>query len=230
MIVGVTDNRVNEAKYALYEEWLREGRPAAGIIRLTPGDANARELSRCDGLVLTGGGDVDPVLYGADGAHQTLYEISNERDRFEAALVKESLLAGRPVLGICRGMQLVNVVLGGTLITDLVEAGHPPHGTVNGVKCRHEVLLDPACAMGRLLGVERGWVASSHHQAVDRIGEGLTISARSGDGVVEALELPRPRGGFDILLVQWHPERMGGEDPALSAGLRTLFFDSLTTT
>lgn len=230
MIIGVTDNRVNEAKYLLYEEWLRDGRPGVEVIRLTPGEGNGRELSRCDGLVLSGGGDVDPALYGGNRRHHTLYEISNDRDRFEAALVRESLLAGRPILGICRGMQLVNVVLGGTLITDLEEAGHPPHGTVNGVKCRHDVLIEPSSALGGALGVDRGWVASSHHQAVERIGRGLVIAARSPDGVVEALETPRPEGTFSVLLVQWHPERMDGEASPLSGGIRNLFFESFTKT
>jgi putative glutamine amidotransferase len=230
VIVGVTDNRVNEAKYLLYEEWLREGRPEAEIVRLTPGDGNRGELARCDGLVLTGGGDVDPALYGGDAGNRTLYEISADRDRFEAGLVEASLGAGRPILGICRGMQLVNVVFGGTLIIDLEEAGHPPHGTVNGVKCRHDVILEPASALGAALGAGRGPVSSSHHQAVGKIGKDLAIAARSVDGVVEALETARPGGGFSVLLVQWHPERMDAGGSPLSGGIRNLFFQSITTT
>ncbi len=227
MNIGVTDNRVNEEKYLLYEEWLRAERSDAEIIRLTPHDGNGSSLGRCDALVLTGGGDVDPRMYGGSGNRQTLHEISVDRDRFEAEIVKRSLDAGIPILGICRGMHLVNVVLGGTLITDLEEAGHPPHRTVNGVKCRHEVRLEPGSALARHLAVDRGWVTSSHHQAVDRIGAGMTLTARSEDGVVEALELAGPNGSLRAILVQWHPERMSGT--ALSGGLRNLFFNSLTT-
>ncbi len=226
MIVGLSDNRVNEEKYLLYEEWLRAERADLKTIRLTPGDGNAGSLGRCDALVLTGGGDVDPRMYGGTGSHSTLYEISEERDRFEADLVKSSLDLGIPLLGICRGMQLANVALGGTLITDLEEAGHPAHRTVNGVKCRHEVRLEAGSALAARLGVERAWVTSSHHQAVDRIGSGLKPAARSDDGVVEALELTGPDGGLRAILVQWHPERM--DAAPLSAGLRKIFFNSLT--
>lgn len=228
--LGVTDNRVNEEKYRLYEEWLLGWGPGVQVVRLTPGDGNAGEIGRCRGLVLTGGGDVDPALYGGDPRHGTLYEISRDRDRFESGLLERALGLGLPVLGICRGMQLANVALGGTLIVDLEEAGHPPHSTVGGVKCRHEVLLEPGSALGRQVGAARGWVASSHHQAVRGIGRGLAVAARSEDGVVEALESTRPDGLPAILLVQWHPERMDGGDAPLSTGVRELFFKSLTST
>ncbi len=228
MIIGLSDNRVNEEKYRLYEEWLRADGAEVGIVRLTPGDGNSASIKRCDALVLTGGGDIDPRTYGGIGDHPTLYEISEERDRFETDLVIRSLDAGLPLLGICRGMQMVNVALGGTLITDLEEAGHPPHRTVNGVKCRHEVRLDAGSTLARLLGADRGWVTSSHHQAVDRLGAGLKAAAHSADGVVEALELPGPGGTVSAILVQWHPERM--EAGPLSEGLRKVFFNSLTST
>lgn len=227
MIIGVTDDRVNEEKYHLYDEWLRAGDNDVEIVRLTPQDGNAPAVERCDALVLTGGGDLDPRMYGKVAGHSSLYEISPERDAFEAALVRGALGAGRPILGICRGLQLVNVVLGGTLITDLEEAGHPSHRTVNGVKCRHDVRLERGSAFGRHIGVDAGRVASSHHQAAERIGEGLAIVARSDDGVVEALELAGTDGALRAILVQWHPERMNGTP--LSEGLRNYYFNSLTS-
>ncbi len=227
MIIGVTDDRVNEEKYLLYDAWLRAGDPDAEILRLTPREGNGRALLECDALVLTGGGDLDPRMYGESPAHGTLYGISPERDAFEAALVKAAFESGVPVLGICRGLQLVNVVLGGTLITDLEEAGHPPHRTVDGVKCTHLVRLERGSRLAARVGVESGRVASSHHQAAGRIGAGLTVAARSEDGVVEALELTDPDGRTRALLVQWHPERMSGTP--LSEGLRDHYFNSLTS-
>lgn len=232
MIVAVTDNRANEEKYRLYEEWLIGGERGVKIRRLTPdgkgGGAGRNPLEGCGALVLTGGGDVDPALYGGDPRHPSLYEVSAERDRHEAELLRRALDGGIPVLGICRGMQLANVILGGTLIVDLEEAGYPAHRTVGGVKCRHDVRLEPASALARSLRVEGGPVASSHHQAVGTTAPGLAVAARSGDGVIEALELPGSGGAPRALLVQWHPERMEGS--ALSDGLRTMFFASLTTT
>ena len=225
MIIGVTDDRANEEKYLLYDAWLRADHPDMEIVRLTPQDGNGSDLGRCDALVLTGGGDLDPRLYGKAAGHTTVYDVSPERDAFEAGLAKGALDAGRPILGICRGLHLVNVVLGGTLITDLEEAGHPSHRTVNGVKCRHDVRLEGGSALARHLGVEAGRVSSSHHQAADRVGAGLTIAARSDDGVVEALELGGPDGSLRAVLVQWHPERMSGTP--LSEGLRRWYIHSL---
>ena len=227
MIVGLSDNRVNEEKYLLYEEWLRAERADLEIIRLTPGDGNGASLGRCDALVLTGGGDVDPRMYGGTGRPlDALRNFGRDGTGSKRTSSGDHSTSGIPLLGICRGMQLANVAMGGTLITDLEEAGHPPHRTVNGVKCRHEVRLEADSALAERLGVERGWVTSSHHQAVDRIGAGLKPAARSDDGVVEALELPGPDGGLRAILVQWHPERM--DAAPLSAGLRKIFFNSLT--
>jgi len=153
--------------------------------------------------------------FGADGDPTGTYGPGTE-----AAVRRFQERRGLRVDGVC----------GPQTWDSLVEAGHPPHGTVNGVKCRHEVIVEPASALGSALGTRRGIVSSSHHQAVDRVGEGLAVAARSEDGVVEALETPRPGGGFDVLLVQWHPERMDGGESPLSGGIRNLFFQSITTT
>ena len=152
-----------------------------------------------DGLILCGGGDLDPALYGQEDRGSQ--PPDRARDRAELALVRAFLTSGRPILGICRGVQVLNVALGGTLIQDLGPLD-PFHVWEEGDKV-HPVAARPGSLLSALYGPLFP-VNSAHHQAVDRPGEGLVITARSEGGVAEALELP----GRPVLGVQFHPERM----------------------
>jgi putative glutamine amidotransferase len=173
---------------------------------LLPVDARAPEglLDRVDGLMVIGGADLDPELYGQERSEHT--ETSyRERDEFELALTREALRRGLPFLGICRGMQLLNVALGGTLNQHLVgDDGVPSHrriiGTFEGTE--HEIDLEPGSLAERALGEPVHVARCHHHQAIDRVGEGLIVSGRARDGVVEAIE---QADGW-TLGVQWHPE------------------------
>lgn len=225
--IGITDNHENDAKYGLYVDWIMEGDAGVSCLRLTHRDGNAGLLDRCDALVLSGGGDVDPGLYGGQAGHPTLSGVQPERDAFESGLASRAFGLGMPLLGICRGMQLVNVLLGGTLIVDLEEAGYPSHRSAPGGRNAHEVRLRKESALGKYAAP--GPVASSHHQAVGRIGGTLAVAGVSADGVVEALEKANEDGTIAALLVQWHPERMRGMDPALSDGVREFFFTMIRT-
>jgi putative glutamine amidotransferase len=176
-------------------------------------DVEAAEVvERINGLVITGGADVDPSAYG--GTSSGVVEPTEpERDRWELALIAAAVDQGVPLLGICRGMQLLNVYAGGTLIADLPRDqgdGHPRFDGHRGDRA-HPVTFDQGTTAARIYG-PRLEVNSLHHQAVDRLGMGLVVSGRSPDGVVEAIELP----GQAVLGVQWHPEALGGPDPALS--------------
>jgi putative glutamine amidotransferase len=166
----------------------------------------AEVLELLDGLVLAGGADIDPASYGAQAHPETLDTVP-ERDRFEIALVRAAIERELPVLGICRGMQLINVAYGGTLLQHLPERfGHHEHlrvpGTFDGAD--HDVeLLEGSLAAGAA-GETRHATKSHHHQGVDRLGEGLRISGSSSmDGLPEAIEMPDRRF---VLGVQWHPE------------------------
>ena len=161
-------------------------------------DAHAA-MDRMDALVLTGGTDVDPARYGAAVPCATTPPLDPARDAVELALLDAALQRGRPVLAICRGLQLLNVSRGGTLHAHL--ANHP-----GGV--RHDVAIEPGSALAALYGATTS-VNSLHHQSVDRIGRDLVITARAPDGVVEGVELP----GVALLGVQWHPEQMDGPQP-----------------
>jgi putative glutamine amidotransferase len=176
-------------------------RNAGGIPVLLPaGDTQA--LSAVDALVLTGGADVEPQRYGQEPQDKTV--TRPERDAFEFALVKAALDRGLPVLGVCRGMQVLNVALGGSLVQHLPDrVGHSEHQPSPGVYGPSRVTLAAGSRVAGILGVETK-CQCYHHQAVDRPGAGLRAVGWAADGTVEAVELP----GEDFVIgVQWHPEQ-----------------------
>jgi putative glutamine amidotransferase len=181
---------------------------AAGAIPvlLPPSDAEPQAVvSRLDGLVLIGGSDVDPALYGAQ-PHPSTQEPRRLRDRWEVGLARAALDADLPLLAICRGHQLLNVALGGSLHQHLEEVvNHTGHMAAAGGMSRNHVELVPGSRLASLLG-RRASALCHHHQAVDGVGEGLVVAARAPDGTIEAMEVPDKTF---VLAVQWHPE----EDP-----------------
>ncbi|HEX3909719.1 MAG TPA: gamma-glutamyl-gamma-aminobutyrate hydrolase family protein [Solirubrobacteraceae bacterium] len=184
---------------------------AGAMALLLPPDprlvAEPTELLRLlDGLLLAGGADIDPNVYG-QSPHAETQETVPERDAFEIALTRGAIERDLPLLGICRGMQLINVALGGSLTQHLPEhLGHEEHRKVIGSfdGSDHDVEVVEGTLAGRVIGARRHATKSHHHQGVDRVGEGLLVSARaSADALVEAVELPDRRF---VLGVQWHPE------------------------
>ncbi|MFJ2061090.1 gamma-glutamyl-gamma-aminobutyrate hydrolase family protein [Streptomyces sp. NPDC087908] len=172
---------------------------------LPPGQtASVKEVvSRLDALIITGGPDVEPSRYGAE-RHPKTGPPYQHRDRWELALIGTALIQRKPVLGICRGMQLLNVALGGTLVQHLPDVVRTPgHSGPPGVFARHLVRPVPGTTLFRAMP-EAAMVPTYHHQAVDRLGNGLVSSAFADDGTIEAIE-SETAGAF-ALGVQWHPE------------------------
>ncbi len=201
---------------AVYPAYLRAAGALVVMLPPDPAPGTAAALvRRLDGLVLAGGEDIDPARYG-QAPHRRAGIPSAERDAWEGALLAAALEGGTPLLGICRGMQLMNVHTGGTLHQHLPDVvGHEEHNPALGVFERHEVTAVEGTLLARLLPGTSA-VATHHHQGVDRLGAGLTASALAGDGTVEALEVP---GAGFALGVQWHPEMTGDQDVALVRAL-----------
>ncbi len=194
---------------ALGQRYLRALRRAGaeGLVLLPDAGAVDRVpelLARFDGLLLAGGGDLDPATYGAT-AQDEVYGVSHDHDAFELALLRAAVEQGLPVLAICRGFQLLNVVQGGTLHQHITDG----ETTVHHRGHLHAVEVEPGCRLAAAIGAGSvaGW--SMHHQAVDRLGRDLVVTARADDGVIEGAELP---DGW-VVGVQWHPEDTAADDP-----------------
>jgi putative glutamine amidotransferase len=196
-------------------DYVRAIERAGGRALLVPPDADGVEetLDALDGLLFSGGNDLDPRSYGAE-AHVETSGTKPERDRGELALLEGALARDMPMLAVCRGFQVLNVVRGGDLVQHLPDAvGHEQHRAVKGVFSEHGVKIDDASRLGSIVG-EHAPVKSHHHQGVGRVGEGLRETAWADDGTVEALEDPEKRFTVGVL---WHPE--AGEDMKLFEAL-----------
>ncbi|AYF97139.1 gamma-glutamyl-gamma-aminobutyrate hydrolase family protein [Protaetiibacter intestinalis] len=176
----------------------------------------AEVLGALDGLIITGGKDVDPARYGQE-PHPTTDEPRPDRDAWEDALLTAAIERELPFLGICRGLQVLNVARGGSLIQHLPDVvGSTRYNAGGGVFTVNEVGIAGGTRLAELVADEAIGVKSYHHQAVDELGDGLVVTARSDDGTVQAVELPDHPFG---VAVQWHPEEDAAEDARLFAGL-----------
>jgi putative glutamine amidotransferase len=201
-VIGITpSNRLND--------YLESVKRAGGEPRVLSLDAPPT-LDGLDGVLFTGGGDVDPAHYN-DARHPNTNEPDAARDAFELALAKLALAQDTPLLAVCRGLQVINVAAGGTLIQDIPAQVNQPHGhqiDSPSFAIAHEVWVTPGTALARVMQEELTdgevlQVNSRHHQAVGKAADGFTISATAPDGVVEAIERP---GSRFCVGVQWHPE------------------------
>ena len=205
-----TDPEPTVAQSKYIESLARAG---AGMrwVELNDPEQALQDALTCDGLLLPGGGDMDPKFYG-QARIPACGEPNLLRDAAEPLLLRAFLAADKPVLGICRGIQVMNAVLGGDLYQDIKPFEHLPH---NGHWAKvHTVTVRRGTLLSRILGQDTVLVNSQHHQAVDRVAPGFTLAALSEDGIVEAIEKPDARF---CLGVQWHPEWLSDADPAMQS-------------
>jgi gamma-glutamyl-gamma-aminobutyrate hydrolase PuuD len=221
-VVGITTYLV-PAQFGTWElesalvpaDYVRAVERAGGRPLLVPPSRQgiAETLAAVDGLVFSGGSDIDPELYGHD-AHPETTGVVRERDDAELALLEAALARDMPVLAICRGSQLLNVAHGGDIVQHLPEdVGHDGHKLTPGEFAVHEVATEDGTLMRKLVG-ERATIKSHHHQGLGRLGHGLRFAAHAEDGTPEAIEAPARSFAVGVL---WHPE--AGEDAALFEAL-----------
>ena len=229
--ISITGDTYPERAY-VNGAYLRAVQEAGGVpVLLAPqlDDAARGGLWRLlDGVVLTGGGDVDPARFG-QSRHPTVSDVSDARDTLEIDLTHYALEHRLPLLAICRGIQVLNVALGGTLHQDIASDFEP--SIVHSQKERrhqptHRVKLEDGTRLARILGASEVEVNSFHHQALARLGEGLRAVAWSPDGIVEGVEMAEARGL--VIGVQWHPEDLVGHDPAARNLFRAVVEESRT--
>lgn len=219
--IGITDC----SKYDNYHKWI-EAEPGVRIIRLSYKENNADEVSKCDGIILSGGEDIHPRYYKRED-YLPYCEFDEKRDEFEWKVLEYLEKYKRPLLGICRGLQVANVFYGGTLIPHLPAFAKFDHSSTKGVDRYHTVQVDPNSRLSAIVGApSTGVINSAHHQAADRIAPGLVANALSQDGVVEGIERITGADGPYLQLVQWHPERMKDPESTFSRNIRQSFLDS----
>jgi putative glutamine amidotransferase len=183
-------------------------------------------MDSVSGLVLTGGEDVDPARYGEKRNEKVRY-VNAARDTTEVALIEAAKARGKPVLAICRGIQILNVALGGTLVQDIpsqcdTSIAHDedsPRDTRS-----HEISVEPGSLIAKAVGTEHLTVNSFHHQSVKRVADGMRVTARAPDGIIEGLE---STGDWWVMAVQWHPEEMTDSPEPWDRGLFKAFAQKL---
>jgi putative glutamine amidotransferase len=196
-----------DRRFELYLDWLKSADIEFKILDYKAD--NFKDIKKCSALLLTGGDDIFPEFYNdwEDGTDRAKYKP--ERDGFEFRLFDYAFENSLPVLGICRGMQLINCRLNGSLIIDIETIRGTNHKKISDTEDRvHELRVFENSLLYEIVNETRGKVTSSHHQAIDRLGEGLVVTAKADDGIIEAVELSEKNSRPFMLGIQWHPERM----------------------
>jgi putative glutamine amidotransferase len=206
-----------EASYASYYSWIQhfDSTAICQDMYAMPLDSAMELFKSCTGLLLTGGTDVNPALYGKAYDTVRCWTIDHHLDSLEIMLINSAVAWGMPILGICRGHQMLNVALGGSLIVDIPEdfGTTISHRCQDFTTCLHSVEIDTGSLLYGISGTDIGQVNSAHHQAADQMAPELEAVAFAPDGLIESEQWKNPSGKNFLIGVQWHPERLEPENP-----------------
>jgi len=215
-----------EANFSNYPEWIQAAQENIEIVILSREKQNKEDLLKCHGLVLTGGVDTDPFFYEPSLAKYPNMPIAwnRQRDQFEIDLFTSALALTMPVLGICRGLQLVNTALGGTMLPDIEAAGKQNHRAMAGKDFVHAVQVVSNSLLNELSKQTEGIVNSAHHQAIGKLAEPLLANCFAEEEITEGIEWKNKKDRSPMLCVQWHPERIANKETnPLSKNIREWF-------
>ena len=228
MKIGLTYTGFEE-KHNNYLRWLK-GNEDIELVTLSKDNRDDEMIKHLDGIVMSGGVDIHPKYYnGNTGYANAPEQYDEERDEYEVAVFTISQQNNIPLLGVCRGMQLVNCILGGSLIQDIGSDANKIHRFEKNDKA-HTVNITPGSLLNDIALLERGVVNSAHHQAVNKAGKGLQANCISDDGITEGLEWAEKSNKSFLLCIQWHPERMykmGLQNSTLSKNIRDRFIEEI---
>ena len=231
MKIGLTYTGTEE-KHNNYVRWLESSSAKPEIVTLSTEKNNLKELNDCDALVLSGGVDMHPEFYNSSSTEYSNAPekgFQRERDLFEIAAFQLAQKNNLPVLGICRGMQLLNCALKGDLEQDIGNL-NPTHKAENLVDKKHEINIEPNSLLSEFADKDKFEVNSAHHQRIKNLSNELKVNARASDGTIEGVEWADKKGRPFLLGVQWHPERMYKfelQDSPLSKNLREHFISAI---
>ncbi|MCA1321001.1 gamma-glutamyl-gamma-aminobutyrate hydrolase family protein [Bacillus tianshenii] len=225
-IIGITSHVELDYKHSLSNDYVQSIIQAGGIPVILPigVDSDVAQLVvKIDGLVLAGGGDIDPMLFGEE-PHPNLGMISPGRDSFELAIIEKMLAANKPILAICRGIQILNIAIGGDMYQDIYSQKDEPLLQHSQKATRshlsHYVMATENSLLAEIAGHSKFKVNSYHHQAVRHVPDPFIVSARSSDGIIEAIE---SRAHSFVLGVQWHPEPLAVQGDSISKNIFNRF-------
>lgn len=221
--IGITETATN---YAFYPEWIKGADENIEIIELSFTRGNTQDVSQCDGVVLSGGVDIHPGFHCSNYSLHYPFapdEFSVKRDEFELAVLEKALGLKIPVLGICRGLQLINSYFMGSLNLDNGELNATHKKETKDKK--HSVHVEEGTLLYSIVKHKKGVINSAHHQSINKLGDGLKVSARAEDGIIEAIEYATLKNHF-LLAVQWHPERIEDAENPFAQNIREAFLNA----